>query len=427
VRSKGIAASKLTIPQPLQTVVMRPELVARLDGSTHRVALVCAAAGFGKTTVLATWATGRQAPLAWLSCDVTDRQPTRFWGGLLAAVSTAWPGAGDDAAIELARSGADSYELAISLGNDLGEIDGPVVIVIDDFHLAQPTPQVVAQFVSMMPPNVTVVVGSRVDLPFSLARHRVAGTLLEIRTGDLRFTLGETSALLAANHVTTTPVELHQLQDLTEGWPAGIQLAALAFQRSGDRTGFLDSFAATDRGVTDFLVNEVLDRQPTDRVEFMFQTSVLDQFDAGLCEAVTGRRDAGALLHELAAASLFVIPLDAEGQWYRYHHLFGAFLRARLKARGRDDLVEAQQRAVRALEDRGDFVGALRLASGSGDLETAATIVRNTLRRSMNVSDVAMSAPAVRYWLYEHGDDQITTDPELVLEFVLAMVVTSGA
>ena len=237
MRSKGIAASKLTIPQPLQTVVMRPELVARLDGSAHRVALVCAAAGFGKTTVLATWATGRRAPMAWLSCDVTDREPTRFWAGLLAAVSTAWPGAGDDAAIELARSGADTYELAISLGNDLGEVDGPVVIVIDDFHLAQPSPQVVAQFASTMPPNVTLVVGSRVDLPFSLARHRVAGTLLEIRTDDLRFTLGETSALLAANHVATTTPELQQLQDLTEGWPAGIQLAALgdATIRRSDR------------------------------------------------------------------------------------------------------------------------------------------------------------------------------------------------
>ena len=159
----------------------------------------------------------------------------------------------------------------------------------------------------------------------------------------------------------------------------------------------------------------------------MFETSVLEQFDAGLCEAVTGRQDAGVLLHELASASLFVVPIDAGRQWYRYHHLFGAFLRARLKARGRDDLVEVQQRAVRALEDRGDGDGALRLASASGDLETAAIIVRNTIRRSMNVSDVAMSAPAVRYWLYEHGDDQITTDPELVLDFVLAMVVTSGS
>ncbi len=424
--SSLIAASKLTIPKPVHAVVPRPALLARLDEPTYRVGLVCAPAGFGKTAVLATWACDRPDRPAWLSCDVTDREPTRFWRGLLAALSEAWPGVGDDAAIELERTGSDSYELAISLTNDLGELAGPVAIVIDDFHLARPSVDVMAELVSIMPANVRLLIGSRVDLPFSLARHRVGGSLLEIRTDELRFAVEESAALLEANNVVAQPGELQRLQDLTEGWPAAIQLAALSLQRTTDRSGFLDAFASTDRGVTDFLVNEVLDRQPSDWVEFMYETSVLDQFDVGLCEDVTGREDAGVVLHELVAANLFVVPLDAAGEWFRYHHLFGAFLRARLKSRGREHLRAAHERADRALLSRGDVVGALRQASVRGDLETAATVVRKTMGQWMSPADVDMSAAAARYWLHEHGSERVGSDPEQVLEFVLAMIVSSG-
>ena len=413
-------------PPARARVVPRPELVGRLDEATYRVGLVSAPAGFGKTGLLAMWADGRRDGIAWLSCDAADAEPTRFWTGLLTALAAKWPGVGDDAVLALERLGSDGLDMVISLANDLGELDAPIAIVIDDFHLAKPAPAAMAELVAAMPANVRLVIGTRVDPPFSLSRLRVSRSLLEIRSEDLRFSAAETEALLAHNDVSVTTSELDRLQDLTEGWPAGVQLAALSLQRVVDRGRFLDVFASTDRAVTDFLVNEVLDSQPPDRVEFLYLTSVLDRFDVALCEHVTGRDDAGRVLDQLLLANLFVVPLDDVGQWYRYHHLFGAFLRARLRAQGPGKFGEAHDRAGRALEARGDIVGALHLAIDNDDLERAALIVRRTIGRFMNLADAEMTAVAARYWLHARGAELAATDPETVLEFILALVVSSG-
>ena len=222
------------------------------------------------------------------------------------------------------------YDSAVSVANELAAVDVPGVIVVDDLHLAAPSADMLTAFYEALPDGFRFVVGTRSDPPLSLARLRVQGELLELRGEDLRFTAAETSDFFDQHEVSLTADEVRRVHELTEGWPAGVQLAAIALQRAVAPDELLDAFATTDRAVEDFLVSEVLATLPSDLVAFLIETSVLDAFDAELCAAVTGVEEAAAVLKGLVAADLFVVPLDERGRWYRYHHLFGAFLRARL-------------------------------------------------------------------------------------------------
>ena len=224
-----VAATKLTIPGSRQPLVPRPELGARLDGD-HRMALVSAPAGYGKTATLSSWAHERAPSVAWLSCDPSDAEPTRFMAGLLAAISTRWPGAADDALVLLDRDGNDLYDAAVAVANELADVDGAGVIVVDDLHLATPSRAVLAAFIDALPANVMFVAGTRSDPPLSLARLRLHGDLLELRTADLRFTPAETARFFELRGVTMATDELLRLHHLTEGWPAGVQLAAIALR-----------------------------------------------------------------------------------------------------------------------------------------------------------------------------------------------------
>lgn len=419
------AATKLRIPMPVRHAVARPNLVQVFDQRAYRVGVVSAPAGFGKSALLAMWAATQGDAVAWLSCDGTDVEPARFWGGLLAAVGVCRPGVGDDARILLERQSAESPAIAVSLANDLGASDAPLTIVIDDLHLAEPSPAVLAGLLAALPTNVRLLIGSRTDPPLPLARLRVAGALLELRSDDLCFSAAETSAVLLANGVSIDAQQSKQLHALTEGWPAGVQLAALALQRDAKRSKFLESFASTDRAVADFLVGEVLDRLPAPLVEFLYMTSVLDGFDAALCESVTGRDDAAGLLDQVVAADLFVVRLDVGAGWYRYHHLFGAFLQARLRGLGRARWRDVHGRAAEAFEARGDIVSALRHTAAAGDEDEAAAIVRRTLWRWITVIDPVATETVVRQWLHTHGRGLISTDPVQVLDFLLPVITTT--
>ena len=274
------------------------------------MALVSAPAGYGKTATLASWASARRDRVAWLSCDPSDAEPTRFMSCLLAAIAARWPGVADDALVLLDRAGTNTYDAAVAVANDLATVDGPGVIVVDDLHLAASDGATLMAFIAALPDNVRFVAGTRSDPALSLARWRLAGELLELRGDDLRFGLSEMSEFFQLQDVALAADELHRLHDLTEGWAAGAQLAAIALRRRDARGDFLDAFATTDRAVSDFLVTEVLASLPPELVEFLVETSVLDTFDAELCAAVTGVDGAGELLQRLLAANLFVVPLD---------------------------------------------------------------------------------------------------------------------
>jgi LuxR family transcriptional regulator, maltose regulon positive regulatory protein len=422
-----IATTKLAIPSPRRALVPRPDLSARLDEPGYRLAMVAAPAGYGKTATLASWASTQPHDLAWLSCDSADAEPSRFMSGLLAAISVQWPGVADDASVILERDGSRTHDAAIAVANELASIDVPGVIVVDDLHLAKPAPVTLSTFVDALPEHFRLVFGSRSDLPMSLARFRVHGGLLELRSDDLRFTAAQTAEFSRLHDLSLEPSELQRLHELTEGWPAGAQLAALSLQRSDDRRQFLDAFARTDRAVGDFLLSEVLDHLEPELVDFLIDTSVLESFDADLCAKVSGRDNAAILLDRLIATDLFVVPLDDEGRLNRYHHLFGAFLRARLASLGEGRRLAVHERAGRALEARGDVTGALQQAMAVDDLARVGQVLRTTLARNMSMSDADVARSAIRIWLHEFGSQFVETNPNEVAEFVIGLISISGS
>lgn len=415
--------ARLGVPQVLAGALSRGRLIYQLDQTRYRVGLVTAPAGFGKTTLLAEWARRHRDPIAWLSCDASSSEPVRFWSSVLASIGHTWAGVGDDAAVLLEREG-ENIDVAISLANDLGEVRAPVV-VIDDIHFARPTPLVLLTFIQALPDTARLVLGSRVDLPFSLTRLKLTGQVMEIREDDIRFSLEESAQFLVDEGIELGLEEFRRLYELTEGWPAGLRMASLAMKRDPDRSGFLRSFSGTEQGVTDFLITEVLDRLPADLVQFMLETSVLESLDDSLCAAITGREDAERYLQQLLDAHLFSVPLDPSRRHFRYHHLFGEFLRARLKARGGDQAVRL--RAADALLARGDLAGALRQAIRVDDSRRATEILHTGSLRALDVADRSMSATLARAWLAQYGLEQVAPDPVHVLEVTVILLMASNS
>jgi LuxR family maltose regulon positive regulatory protein len=334
----ALLATKLHIPAPRPDRVPRPRLTDSLDrGRDRALLLVCAPAGYGKTMVLAEWArSGEQQP-AWLSLDAADNDPARFWRHVLAAVDRVRPGTADRFGGP-PPSAPGSLELpATALINDLAAEPGhaPVRLVLDDYHLIDaPAVHALVDFLlEHRPPTLQLILASRADPPLALARLRAREELLEIRLAELRFTRDEAAALLRRSgsgpHGALSDTALEALAARTEGWAAGLQLAALSLRGHPDAAGFVASFTGSHRHVLDYLSEEVLERQREDVRTFLAETAVLERLSGPLCDALTGRTDSQQLLEQLERAGLFLIPLDDVRGWWRYHQLFADLLRAR--------------------------------------------------------------------------------------------------
>lgn len=420
-----VAATKLIVPRSRRPLVPRPSLSARLN-EDYRLALVSAPAGYGKTAALATWAADNRDRVAWFSCDRSDAEPTRFVSGLLQAIAARWPGVADDAFALMALDGADSCDVATAVANELATIDSPGAIVVDDLHLAAPDPALLIAFTDALPDGFRFVAATRSDPSLPLARLRLRGDLLELRGNDLRFDRAELSDFLTPYALVLTNDELVRLHELTEGWPAGVQSAAIALQGGSDPGERLQALIGTDGAVGDFVMSEILSGLSPELVGFLTQTSVIDVFDAGLCAEVTGIEDAGAVLEHLLTANLFVVPVDQEGRRYRFHRQFGAFLRTRLASSGTANLRATHDRACRALEDRGDDVGALQQAMAIPDAARAGRIVRAALGRTdSRPQSAALTIRAIHLWLQEYGAATIETDPAWVVELLIGLTVLS--
>jgi LuxR family maltose regulon positive regulatory protein len=391
-----VLASKMFLPARRPQLVARPRLTAYLDRALdagQRLTIVSAPAGFGKTTVLSDWLThvGQDrldTRFAWLSLDEHDNNLSRFVTHMLASLRSV--------DLDLEASGVESLhgtvtsDVLTDLVNDVvraGE-DSPGqqwVLVLDDYHLIEaPDVQEAMLFLlDHLPACLRLVVATRSDPPFPLARLRSRGQLTEVRAAELRFTASEAQEFLNRQMgLTLSRADVEALEDRTEGWIAGLQLAALSIRdipEPEEVAGFIEAFTGSNRFVIDYLVDEVLARQPAHVRDFLLRSAVLDRLTGSLCDAVTGTVDGAKMLQELESSNLFLIPLDVERSWYRYHHLFADVLRARLAAEQPDGIKGLHERATTWFASHGFDEDAVRHALATADFDRAALLMEEAL------------------------------------------------
>src|SRR5580704_13604743 len=370
----GLLVTKLHVPRRQRFFVSRPRLGEALaEGLSRRLILVCAPAGSGKTALLADWARCGQQQVAWLSLEAADNDPVRFWRYVLAALDRACPGIGERVGLLLGPPAPPSFEgLVTALINELAARrgDGEVLLVLDDYHRidARPVHGSVGFLVEHLPPGLHLVLASRADPPLPLARLRAGGQLAELRAADLRFSPEEAAALLHESAgADLPPAAVAALAARTEGWVAGLQLAALSLGGQTDPAGFVAAFSGSHRYVLDYLAEEVLDRQQEEMRSFLLETSLLERLSGGPCAAVTGRADSQAMLERVEQAGLFLVPLDEVRGWWRYHHLFADLLRARLQQERPGRVAGLHRAAAAWCEDHGLADDAVRHALAAGD------------------------------------------------------------
>jgi LuxR family transcriptional regulator, maltose regulon positive regulatory protein len=362
----AILSTKLRPPPSRADRAVRPRLHDRLEhGAEGRLTLVSAPPGYGKTTALASWAERTATTVAWLALDEADNAPERFLRHLVAALQRR-----DDTLRELGDFVGDDLEAAlITVVNDVAENTEPLALVLDDAHVihAERVHDLVRFLLDHAPEQLRLVIATRADPPLPLARLRVARALTEIRADELRFTAAEAATMLAAQGLHLPREDVEELTLRTEGWPAGLHLAALSLRGQSDPHAFIGFFTGTDRFVLEYLTEEVLMRQPTEVQDFLLLTSVLDELDAGLASAVTRADDAQAMLEHIERHNLFLVPLDNQRQRFRYHAFFQELLQHRLHGARPDLPPVLHRRASEAWEARGDLDEALIHAVLSGD------------------------------------------------------------
>ncbi len=372
--------TKFYVPPQRPHLVQREHLIDRLlVKGGRRLTLISAPAGFGKTTLVSAWIAQRGHQVAWLSLDDDDNDPTRFLTYLITSLQSRQEKVGVAALGLLAAAQAPPPKTILTLLlNDLGTITTPLTLILDDYHLitAPPLHDAVAFLIDHLPPQVKLVIATRMDPPLPLSRWRVRDQLIELRADDLRFSASEAAIFLNdVMGLTLSVAEIAALETRTEGWIAGLQLAALSMQGRADITGFIQAFSGSYRHVLSYLVEEVLNRRPEGTLDFLLQTSILDQMSAALCDAVTGTHDSQGMLEKLEQANLFLIPLDNEGKWYRYHHLFAEALRTRLQQTQPTVIPLLHQQASAWYAAAGQIEQAVSHALAVPDIEQAANLI----------------------------------------------------
>lgn len=415
---------KMFVPRPKAGTLVRGRVSDLLDqGLSTKLTLVSAQAGFGKTTAVANWVHQRCAPglVAWLSLDSGDVHPATFWTYVVTALSATNPDIGTGVLPLLEGAGKPTPAMLTELLNRLAELDHDVALVLDDYHLADgpDIAEAVTFLLAHLPPQAHIVLSTRTDPSLPLSRLRARGELVEIRAADLRFTNAEAASYLHSAGVDLDPPEAAILESRTEGWAAALQLAVLTLQDRTDVADFLADFAGDDRFIVDYLVDEVLSRQPQDVREFLLRTSILERLTGTLCDAVTGHTGGGDTLQQLERENLFVIPLDARRQWYRYHHLFADVLRAHAAADSEGiPLATLHLRASAWYDANGQPLPAVRHALAAGDPARAAALmeaaVPSLLRDRQEATIVA--------WADAVPADVLSSRPALAMGFIAGLM-----
>jgi len=385
--SAPILATKLYTPSPRSKIVFRPRLIERLNEGLSagcKLTILSASAGFGKTTLVSKWCASCGQPVAWLSLDEGDNDSAQLLTYLIAALQTVAPKIGAGVLSTLQSSQPPSIESILTiLLNEIATLQDNFVLVLDDYHVldSKTVDQVLNFMLEHLPQQMHLVIATREDPHLPLARLRARGQLTELRATDLRFTPSEAAEFLnQVMGLNLSTEDITALEARTEGWIAGLQLAALALQGSHlmqghpDTSRFIQSFTGTHHFILDYLVEEVLQRQPEHVRNFLLQTAILDRLSGPLCDAVTRQEDGRGMLEALERGNLFVIPLDDQRQWYRYHHLFAEVLQAHLREAQPDRVSTLHRRASEWYEQNGFPLDAIHHAFAVEDFERVAKI-----------------------------------------------------
>ncbi len=425
VQPDRLLMTKLYAPPARTDRVPRPRLTARLhEGLRCKMLLVSAPAGSGKTTALSEWVeveNGAQAAIAWVSLDKGDNDPVRFITYFIAALQTVQAGLGSVALALLESSQSPALDTVLTtLINELIGAPHDLAIVLDDAHvLTAPEAQRVLEFLlDHLPPQVHLIIASRTEPPLALARLRARNQVVELHAPDLRFTLEETTAFFKQiMGLNLAPEDVELLSASTEGWAAGLQLAALSLRGERDVSQRIKTFAGNDRYILDFLLAEVLQQQSREVQAFLLETAILDRFNAPLCAALTGRTDAQTLLEQLEQSNLFIVPLDNVRSWYRYHHLFADLLRDRLRQAQPDRIRELHRRASDWYVANQLTREAIQHALAARDFERALDLIEPIARTLITHNENA----TLHTWLSAVPDDMLHDRPSLALKYVWAL------
>jgi len=428
-QSSHLLRTKFYVPSIRSKQIARPRLSNLIDGGLDKtLILVSAPAGYGKTSLVSSWLKEKKIPSAWLSLDGADNDPIRFLQYLLAAFASNIPGIEVDLHGMLQGIQPAHFESVINLlTNELASFSDPFVLILDDFHVihSEAVLQILAQLLEHLPPQMHLAILTRTDPALPLSRLRVRNQLLDIRADQLRFTQEEIAAFL--NNVfrlNLSANDLSAMEARTEGWIAGVQLAALSMQGCKDIHGFVSAFTGSHHYIMDYLAEEVLKLQPKGVSVFLLQTSILDHLCGSLCEAVVrmdsdGLVDGQAMLETLEEINLFVIPLDDERHWYRYHHLFADVLRKRLEHQFPLLLPELHRRASQWYEQNGFIAESIQHAIATGDQDRAAQLIEQNgcfLLMSGEVATLLNWANAIEF--------QSETRPWLAIQKAWALALT---
>ena len=414
--STTLLATKFFAPPRPAHDISRALLTKRLDeGLSRKLTLVCAAAGFGKSTLVSQWAQDCPYPSAWLSLEEEDRDPNRFLEYLVASLEVISQTVGSGLAAMLRSSPPASAETVLTLlVNQLSKIPGKLVLILDDYHLAASTGanEVLSFLIDHMPPQLHLVIASREAPELALGKLRLNGQLAEIRQQDLRFGLEEAVEFFQlGGNVNLSKTQIQALETRTEGWISGLKLAAISLHTHKDPETFIASFTGSHHFVQDYLIEEVLHQQPDDVQSFLLRTSVLDRLCGPLCDAVLQSNGGEQILNQLDKASLFIVPLDSDRRWYRYHHLFSDLLRQRLGQK--EPAAPLHRRACQWYEANGMDIEAFHQATLANDIALAMRLIQGN---GMPLYFRGVTAPVVN-WLSNLTPAALNTYPFLWVAF----------
>ena len=365
---------KLMLPRVHPGTLRRGRLLEMLDRDDSPLTVLEAGVGYGKTTLVRSWSAERPEAVIWMTLDPADDDPVRLWTHLATAVERLREGLGRATLLSLGARGTPIETAVDELMNGLVAYARPVAIVLDDLHTVKSEASVrsIAHAIRRLPGNVRLLASTRSDPAIGLGRLRARRALTEIRTRELAFTVDEASELIVRERIGLSPGSVEVLVQRTEGWPAGLYLAALWLRGLDDPDQGVRAFAGSARQVGDYLADEVLSALVPLMRDFLVRTSVLGRFTPELCDAVLGREGSAAVLAEFARSNMFLVGLDARGEWYRYHHLFGEVVQLEL---GRDAALELRRRAAAWCRAHGLVEDAIEYAAAAGDAETVAELL----------------------------------------------------